>query len=57
MNEMYESLPIISRTVSGLNAFQVPFESACCNSSALINPLLSLSTLKWDDKINNTEKI
>jgi hypothetical protein len=39
-------LPIISRTVSGLNGDHVPFDSATCNSSPEIYPLLSLSTLE-----------
>ena len=38
------NIMIISRTVSGLNGDQVPFDSARPNSSAVIWPLLSLST-------------
>jgi len=38
-------VPIIRRIVSGLNGVHVPFERACCSSSALIAPDLSLSTL------------
>lgn len=38
-------IPIIRRTVSGLNGVHVPFDKACCSSSALIAPDLSLSTL------------
>lgn len=39
------NIPIIKRTVSGLNGVQVPLESAICSSSDDMNPLLSLSTL------------
>lgn len=39
-------LPIINRTVSGLNGSHVPFDNACCSSSAEMQPLRSLSTLK-----------
>lgn len=39
-------LPIISRIVSGLKGVHVPFDSATCNSSAEMYPLLSLSTLE-----------
>lgn len=42
-------LPIINRTVSGLNGLQVPLDSAAPNSSAFIKPLLSLSTLNLFD--------
>lgn len=38
-------LPIIRRTVSGLKAVHVPFDRACCSSSAEMYPLRSLSTL------------
>jgi hypothetical protein len=40
------NLPIMSRTVSALKGFQVPFDSAICSSFVEIKPLLSLSTLK-----------
>lgn len=42
----YRYIPIINRTVSGLKGLHVPFDSANPNSSALMNPLLSRSTLK-----------
>ena len=38
-------LPIIRRTVSGLNGVHVPFDKATCSSSAVIAPEPSLSTL------------
>lgn len=39
------NMPIISRTVSGLNGVHVPLERATCNSSAEMYPLRSRSTL------------
>lgn len=45
------NLPIISRTVSGLNGVQVPFESAVCSSFVLMCPLRSLSTLSQPNHI------
>lgn len=46
------NIPIIKRTVSGLNGLQVPLERATCSSSAEMNPLLSLSTLEFHNIIS-----
>lgn len=42
---LLSNIPIISLTVSGLKGLHVPFDSAACNSDALMAPLLSRSTL------------
>lgn len=43
---LFCNVPIINRTVSGLNGLHVPLESATCSSSAEMYPLRSLSTLR-----------
>ena len=40
----FSYVPIISLQVSGLKCDQFPFVNACCNSVAVMAPLLSVST-------------
>lgn len=55
--QLYSYWPIISRTVSGLNGAQVPFDRAVWSSSADINPLRSLSTLKKCNRLHNGDNL